>query len=600
MKILVFICMVMAGMARGATYYIDFDSGIDTQTGTSTTTAWKHCPGDTNATGTPAAATLTAGDTVCFKGGVEYHGSLVLEWSGAAGDPLVYNGNAAGTWGTGRAILDGEGLRYVTAMVSAPRTVTGKYITIHNFILQDYRNTGFALSKSNAITIRNCKIWDLWDWEMAHCTEDTVDGCGAMYIHGHGCALSINDCEDVLADNIEITRVSHNGISIKGVSNNIEIKNCDLHDYIHWQLDISPSTNKVLSNLYIHDNVFRNVYHYSSYYWTSTEDEKVNPGTGSNPHQDGIFIRNPTGGTMTNIRIYNNSFYTDQVLMDVGSTALLYVSELRRTNGVDDDIHIYNNTFQYMYAYDAVMLGFLYYGKIYVYNNTFHMQGRNALRITCGTDTALTEIHLRNNIFNMESGTPIRVGNSRTMQCLDSDHNLFCLGPGSRAATIVTPYTVYDSLAQWRSAGQDLHSISVGNAGLIDPRTIPEASLSNLGLLAGSPAINVGASLDGPYALARNGVVRPAGSGWDVGAYEYTANQVRTSRRNAQVLNSNQFNCPNPIQAALLIRYLQAKKATLVCDLAGNVVRANDLIAGGIYLVQTTKNEWLQKLLVTP
>ena len=43
---------------RTPTYFVDFDSGQDSADGKTQGTAWKHAPGDTNATGTPAAAKL--------------------------------------------------------------------------------------------------------------------------------------------------------------------------------------------------------------------------------------------------------------------------------------------------------------------------------------------------------------------------------------------------------------------------------------------------------------------------------------------------------------------------------------------------------------
>ena len=97
-----------------ALYYIDYDAGSDSNNGTSTGTPWKHCPGDAAATDTAAAATLAAGDTVRFKGGVIYRGgsfaaaTIEGKWSGSEGSPITYVGNKAGDWGTGAAIIDGS------------------------------------------------------------------------------------------------------------------------------------------------------------------------------------------------------------------------------------------------------------------------------------------------------------------------------------------------------------------------------------------------------------------------------------------------------------------------------------------------------------
>lgn len=91
-----------------ATYYVDFDGGKDDAAGTSPAEAWKRCPGDPAATGNAKAQKLAAGDTVIFKGGVIYYGQVSVETSGETGKPIVFDGNTAGTFGAGRAVIDGS------------------------------------------------------------------------------------------------------------------------------------------------------------------------------------------------------------------------------------------------------------------------------------------------------------------------------------------------------------------------------------------------------------------------------------------------------------------------------------------------------------
>jgi len=89
---------------QSSTYYVDFAGGDDSHTGTSTTTAWKHAPGDPNATGT-AQKVLVAGDIVLFKSGVNYRGSVTINVSGGDGNPIIYKGDG---WGSAKAIIDGS------------------------------------------------------------------------------------------------------------------------------------------------------------------------------------------------------------------------------------------------------------------------------------------------------------------------------------------------------------------------------------------------------------------------------------------------------------------------------------------------------------
>ncbi len=92
------------GLAFCADYYIDFDSGSDANNGTSDSTAWKHCPGDPNATGVADSTTPAAGDTFLFRGDVVYRGNLVIATSGTSVSLITYKGDG---WGSPDAILEG-------------------------------------------------------------------------------------------------------------------------------------------------------------------------------------------------------------------------------------------------------------------------------------------------------------------------------------------------------------------------------------------------------------------------------------------------------------------------------------------------------------
>ena len=85
------------------TYFVDFTSGSNSNSGLSEGSAWKHCPGDASASGVPAATLLQAGDVIRFKGGVRYQGTIGLLWSGSASaGRITYDG---GSWGAQRAII---------------------------------------------------------------------------------------------------------------------------------------------------------------------------------------------------------------------------------------------------------------------------------------------------------------------------------------------------------------------------------------------------------------------------------------------------------------------------------------------------------------
>jgi parallel beta helix pectate lyase-like protein len=101
------VSVLCAASASATTYYVDFAGGDNTAGGRSPQTAWKHAPGDRNATDNAAAVKLAPGDTIILRGGVAYHGSISLAVSGAPDKPITLDGNTAATFGKGRAILDG-------------------------------------------------------------------------------------------------------------------------------------------------------------------------------------------------------------------------------------------------------------------------------------------------------------------------------------------------------------------------------------------------------------------------------------------------------------------------------------------------------------
>ena len=100
--------LLIATTAFAATYYVDYETGADTNPGTSMEAPWQHSPGDTSATANPKAAKLLPGDVVKFKGGVIYRGSIDIVASGEKGQPIFFDGNASGDWGQGMAIIDGS------------------------------------------------------------------------------------------------------------------------------------------------------------------------------------------------------------------------------------------------------------------------------------------------------------------------------------------------------------------------------------------------------------------------------------------------------------------------------------------------------------
>ncbi len=147
----------------GATYYVDFAGGSDAANGTASGTPFQHCPGDALATGTSAATTFTAGDTVTFKGAVEYKSTVVLNFSGTAGSVITYDGNSAGSFGTGKAILNGENVNTDARRYGFYASTTRSNLTFKNFEAKLFGGhavqTFVCGDSANAYTVRGWGIY---------------------------------------------------------------------------------------------------------------------------------------------------------------------------------------------------------------------------------------------------------------------------------------------------------------------------------------------------------------------------------------------------------------------------------------------------------
>ena len=108
-KLMIFlmISILFISCISATTYYIDYETGLDSNDGLTTSSAWKHCPGDSNAIGNPASVTLQTGDDLIFKGGVRYKGEIVIDGrfeTGTPGSPITFKGDE---WESEKAILEG-------------------------------------------------------------------------------------------------------------------------------------------------------------------------------------------------------------------------------------------------------------------------------------------------------------------------------------------------------------------------------------------------------------------------------------------------------------------------------------------------------------
>jgi hypothetical protein len=253
------LCVTAGSIAFGMTprlsatnYYIDYNFGKDSNSGTSTSAAWKHCPGDPAATNTPAGKTLVAGDTVIFRGGVQYiltgPTGVVLRWSGSAASKITYDGNSDGKWGVGRALFTNKHAATGIAAFTAPAAVSnlafksleifamgGTYTPPNDYGVPSAPRFGagmmFHASLANTI-IDSCVFHEFGYWYNAK-------PMNAASISGTG--IGITSCDTVTISNSQFSRMAVAIEMFDATSlNRLTITGCTFGDSVAWNVDLPP------------------------------------------------------------------------------------------------------------------------------------------------------------------------------------------------------------------------------------------------------------------------------------------------------------------------------------------------------------------------
>ena len=523
------------------TYYIDYDNGEDSNDGISTATPWKHSPGDTNATGNASATSLVASSTVIFKGGVQYIGTITLNWSGSSGNPILYDGNSAGNWGTGKAIIGGD---YSTTY--GFYMPTGKsYLNFNNLEfykiggLADYTGYdcsanplpskpgyGFYLIDSSYITISNSYFHELGYWQNASPVNFAGSGMGGYGVYVFG-------TDHLVVNNNEFTkmekpiRVSPGQYGSVKTATNVQISNNNIHNYIRWMIELSTGMdNTTLQDISIYGNILHDFTEYDGSNWT---------GCGVAPHTDGIImgVSNYVGRTYGSpthpIRVYNNLFY--QNATSGGGTAMIFLT------GMGGTLYIYNNVFMNalhgdgnIYAQDGVTVSS---GDTlpdyHFYNNTFYDSDYSIfLRNIAGANYALNlgTIRIKNNIFyhsGASAAYPVEIYDDYSTPT-ELDYNLYYTDRVDQAVLDWRSNVLRSqSVSGMRSSyGWETHGIQTNPTFTnISYGLGLNSSQNNLQIQSSSLAKDAGVSLASYFTTDYVGTSRPQGSAWDMGAYEY-------------------------------------------------------------------------------
>jgi hypothetical protein len=558
MKFLFSILFLLLSLpVMAATYYIDNSAGLDSANGTSTATAWRHCPGDPAATGNPASASLQSGDTIIFKGGI-YNltgtSGIALKWGG-----VTYDGNSAGTWGTGKAVLTDNFSANAIAAFSAN--------AINNLVFNNFAFTniggsnafpagsyspngfpakpGYGIRASHAanILIENCYFGELGYYQQfpANIGGSSLAGSGFYCPSVNGVTIS----------NCEFTQIRHpiqfggNGAN----AFNVNILNCFFHDQMEWGISVI-CVNSFRSNIVVSGCVFSN----TDQYYVGTGAGGLWAGYGGGgPHQNCIMMFNGegSGGASaldrvpgdTNVFIFNNKFLT--TMGYPGGTTTIWVQDSTTAD-------IYNNIFYLTAANNAIAIGEPAANTIFhvgVYNNTFYchpialvVSGSAGGPPWAPVWSSGKFINIKNNVFST-----LNNGNNNAF---DYELNVPVLTPTNNVTFDYNEYfsdQTYQGHIVWGLSsvagyifspnsftyGWDAHSVA--GLPLFVNATHSSPYNYDFHLTANSPAMGMGLNLTGlglpGLTNDLDGNPRPATGPWTAGAYAGGANPAGTPSR---------------------------------------------------------------------
>lgn len=490
------VLLLLAGATvSGATYFVDYGSGSDSNAGTSTGAAWQHIPGDDRATGS-AAITLSSGDVVVLRGGVAYAHDSTSVWRLNSSGVTIRSGHLhSPQWGTDRAEVD------LAASVPSNDAVDGAWY------LSNYQDA----------TIEGIRFRDGPAYDDSYCAAIAWRGTGGTHS-----GLLVQDCV--------FTNIVESAVYVVGswdagtFSDTVTVQNCEFYDIGTHGVFLRYG----LRDCHVYTNTFRRI-----------GTRSASPAPGGDPV--GVFGHDSPswnkdlvvrGNDMADIPIKSYVILSDQTVGALIEKNILWGTNGysgfdlngRLTNGVirNNSIDMEVENFYGPIAMDTDQ-GTTAIDGLQIHNNTIRAATPNVGLVFFGrgnsgtTTPAIRNVDIRNNVLTLTTASRSVVyieadsggGPIADLDTITLDFNAY--GPNGNSTPFHLAGTSY-SLAGWRALGHGWDANS--------KEGVPTYA-SGFGALDGADTVarDAGFNLQSYFQTDILGTTR-AGL-WDVGAYDY-------------------------------------------------------------------------------
>jgi hypothetical protein len=497
------VCQVSVTVTWAETYYIDYVSGNDLYSGKSVASPFKHCPGDPRASDN-ADILLSAGDIVAFKGGVTYAFT-----SGAIDDYIAANANGT----------EGNEITYISGHLHSTQWPNANERAV---IDGAYADLDYAKSITGIISLKNYSNIIVKGLEIKNQTE-VNNYIGEIGWKGNsGGNITIEDC--ILHNGGGVGVIFQGRWNAGSYPRKFAVKNCIIYDHnYHNVMTRAGVTDVLVENCTLHDGG-------KEIYPGAHEGDGVFTAIGGTAELSNLTIKGNTiydhpikGHTLIagdNILVENNYCYTGDDGTAFGIGLATFPDHSSTGIIVRNNLVVANPGYRFdgLIRVNLTSSGSTAINGLDIYNNTLIGKGAdNIIWFNKGyssANPAVSNVTIINNILDSESNTGYMIkaltGEVTSNFIVENNHYHW----GTNSQPFYWEGRAGD-FSYWQSVlGFDTFAHIQNMEPSLDVNYMPDSPNDTI--------VNTGIDLSGEgFFEDKNGVDRPQGGGWDIGAYEF-------------------------------------------------------------------------------